>query len=87
MRDTLTMAKMVLKLLSLAALMAAKYQTQNEADPKVLGYIKQYFTFYYGFLNTVNIYPRSLLFLCFITIFLFYNMLFQGFAEVAFLKQ
>ena len=55
-------AKMVLKLLSLATLMVAKYQTQNEADLKVLGYMKQYFTFYYGFLNKLNIYPRFLLF-------------------------
>lgn len=53
---------MVLKLLSLATPVAAKYQTQNEADPKVLGYVKQYFTFYYGSLNKVNIYPRLLLF-------------------------
>ena len=56
------MAKTVIKLLNLATLMLGRYQNQNKADLKVLGYMKQYFTFYYGFLSKVNIYPRFPLF-------------------------
>lgn len=38
-RETLTMAKAVLKLLNLVTLKVEKYQNQNEADLKVLRYM------------------------------------------------
>lgn len=48
--------------------------------------MKQYFTFSYALLSKIGIYPRCPLSNA-LSKFSSYNMLFKGFAEVAFLKQ
>ena len=76
------MAKTAFKLLNLVALMVGKYQNQNEADFKVLGYMKRYLTFPYDFLSKVNIYSKFPFFNALSKFFYFTVCLFKGFITV-----